>query len=397
MINMIENFFLGGDNSLIGTITSVLFFIFIIFYQKIMMLQTIWRAEKDLKKLDEYTKKAEGYVMQCISKKPDKKLRHDVSNFMNFFISTPVDVDPYGILNKIEHVMNQSERRFNYFVDTIAPKHNATEKANLKFGLIGALGVFQIYKIVRHLIITVKKNNNIQMAFILQMYLPLLLKMAKGNVKATQAFVKGIPIGDAIGPMVAASFKTEEGKEIAKEVIVSKETIEGKTVFVMKAKGPGASLGKLGKAVEEIRESESIEHIITVDAAGKMEGEITGSIAEGVGVMMGGVGVERSKIEEVALKHDLPLDGIAIKMGVMEASATLPEKVYKAQEHARDITKRLIKETKNGNILLLGVGNSCGVGNTKSTLKGLDVKLKPIWKKQKKELEEEEKKEKGWF
>ncbi|MCK5698256.1 MAG: DUF1512 family protein [Candidatus Aenigmarchaeota archaeon] len=197
--------------------------------------------------------------------------------------------------------------------------------------------------------------------------------------------------------MVAASFKTEEGKEIAKEVIVSKETIEGKTVFVMKAKGPGASLGKLGKAVEEIRESESIEHIITVDAAGKMEGEITGSIAEGVGVMMGGVGVERSKIEELALKHDLPLDGIAIKMGVMEASATLPEKVYKAQEHARDITKRLIKETKNGNILLLGVGNSCGVGNTKSTLKGLDVKLKPIWKKQKKELEEEEKKEKGWF
>ena len=396
MMTMIENFF-GGDNSLIGTITSVLFLLFIIFYQKIMMLQTIWRAEKDLKKLEEYTKKAEGYVMHCISKKPDKKLKHDISNFMNFFISTPVDVDPYGILNKIEHVMNQSERRFNYFVDTIAPKHTHTEKANLKFGLIGALGVFQIYKIVRHLIITVKKNNNIQMAFILQMYLPLLLKMAKGNVKATQAFVKGIPIGDAIGPMVASSFKTEGGEEIAKDVIVSKETIEGKTVFVMKAKGPGASLGKLGKAVEEIRERESIEHIITIDAAGKMEGEITGSIAEGVGVMMGGVGVERSKIEELALKHDLPLDGIAIKMGIMEASAPLPEKVYKSQELARDVVKRLIKETKNGNILLLGVGNSCGVGNTKTSLDGIDTKLKPIWKKQKKELEEEEKKEKGWF
>ncbi|MFH1127543.1 MAG: DUF1512 family protein [archaeon] len=393
---MFENI-LGGDNSLIGTITSIIFLLFIIFYQKIMVMQTLWRAEKDLKKLDEYTKKAEGYVLNSISKKPDKKLKHDISNFMNFFISTPVDIDPYGILNKIEHIMNQSERRFNYFVDTVAPKQNEVEKANIKFGLIGALGVYQIYKIVRHLIITVRKTNNIQMVLVLQMYMPLLLKMAKGNVKATQAFVKGIPIGDAIGPMIAASFMTTEGEEIAKDVLVSKEKIEGKTVFVMKAKGPGASLGKLGKAVEALREKENIDHIITVDAAGKMEGEETGSIAEGVGVMMGGVGVERSKIEEVALEHDLPLDGVAIKMGVMEASAPLPEKVFKAQVEARDIVKRLIKETKSKKIMLLGVGNSCGIGNTKESLKGLEEKLKPIWVKQKKEEEEEKKEESGFF
>ena len=393
---MIENF-LGGDNSLIGTITSVIFLLFIVFYQKIMVMQTLWRAEKDLKTLDEYTKKAEGYVLHNISKKPDKKLKNEISNFMNFFISTPVDVDPYGILNKIEHVMNQSERRFSYFVDSIAPSHGKTEKSNLKFGLIGALGVYQIYKIVRHLIITIKKTNNLQMVLILQMYMPLLLKMAKGNVKATHAFIKGIPIGDAVGPMIAASFKTKEGEEIAKDVVVSEETIEGKTVFVMKAKGPGASLGKLGKAVETLREREDINHIITIDAAGKLEGEVTGSIAEGVGVMMGGVGVERSKIEEVALKHDLPLDGVAIKMGIMEASAPLHEKVFKSQDKARDVAKRLIKETKSEKILLLGVGNSCGIGNTKSSLTGLEGKLKPIWKKQKEEEKEEEKKERGWF
>ncbi|MEA3344057.1 MAG: DUF1512 family protein [archaeon] len=393
---MMENF-LGGDNSLIGTITSIIFLLFIVFYQKIMIMQTLWRAEKDLKTLDEYTKKAEGYVLHNISKKPDKKLKNEISNFMNFFISTPVDVDPYGILNKIEHVMNQSERRFNYFVDSIAPSHGSTEKDNLKFGLIGALGVYQIYKIVRHLIITIKKTNNLQMVLILQMYMPLLLKMAKGNVKATHAFIKGIPIGDAIGPMIAASFKTKEGEEIAKDVVVSEETIEGKTVFVMKAKGPGASLGKLGKAVETLREREDIDHIITIDAAGKLEGEETGSIAEGVGVMMGGIGVERSKIEEVALKHDLPLDGVAIKMGIMEASSPLHEKVFKSQDKARDVTKRLIKETKSEKILLLGVGNSCGIGDTRSSLTGLDGKLKPIWKKQKQEEKEEEKKERGWF
>ncbi len=388
---------LGGDNSLIGTIISILFLLMFIFYQKIMVMQTVWKAEKDLKKLEEYNKKVEGYVMAAISKKPDKKLKHDVSNFMNFFISTPVDLDPYGIVNKIEHVMDESERRFNYFVDRIAPNHNEIEKSNLKFGLIGALGVHQIYKVVRHFIITVKKTNNIQMVLVLQMYLPMLLKMARGNVKATQAFVKGVPIGDAIGPIVAASFKTKEGEEIATNVVVSKEKIEGKIVFVMKAKGPGASLGKLGKAVEALRERESIEHIITVDAAGKLEGEETGEIAEGVGVMMGGVGVERSRIEEVALKHDLPMDGIAIKMSVMEASVALHEKVFKAKDRAAETVKRLVKETRNEKILLLGVGNSCGIGNTKDSLADLEKKLKPIWAKQKLEDKEEEKEEGGWF
>ena len=152
---------------------------------------------------------------------------------MNFFISSPVDLDPYGILKKIEMIMDQSEKRFNHFVDRLAPKMSAEEKANLKFGLIGALGVNQIYKVIRHYVITIKKTNNLQLAMVLQMSMPMLIKIAKANVKATQAFVDGTPIGDAIGPMVAASYKSKEGAEVSRDVIVSKEKVAGKNVFVM--------------------------------------------------------------------------------------------------------------------------------------------------------------------
>jgi len=362
-----------------------------------MIWQMTYKLEGDLKELDGYRKASEEYVLKKISDKPDAKQKNAVKNFMDFFIAPPVDLDPYGIVHKIEHIMDQSERRFSYFVESVAPKMNAVDKANLKFAIIGAMGVNQIYKVIRHYIIMTRKTNNLQYAMMLQMIMPMIMKVAKANTKATKAFADGIPIGDAIGPMVAASLKTKEGDEVAKEVVVSKESLAGSTVYVLKAKGPGSALGKLGKAVEALHKNEKIDHIITIDAAGKLEGEETGSIAEGVGVMMGGVGVERSQIEEVAVKYDIPTDGIAVKMSPDEASIPLKKEVFDAQEGVTKILERLVGETKKKHILIIGVGNTCGVGNTKASLKDLDEKLKPIWKAQKKEEEEEKKKEKGWF
>lgn len=386
--------FLTGDGSILSFVGFILFFYL---YPKLMFWQMVWKLETDMKEIDAYRQQSEKYVLGKISKNPDKRTKDAVSNFMNFFISPPVDIDPYGIMRKIEHILNESERRFSYFVDQVAPDMSKDERANLRFALIGAIGVNQIHKIIRHYIITIKKTNNLQYAMMLQMVMPQLVKLAKSNTKATKAFADGIPIGDAIGPIVTASIKTKDGDEVAKDIVVSKETFAGKAVFVMKAKGPGGALGKLGKATELIHNREKIDHIITIDAAGKLEGEETGSVAEGVGVMMGGVGVERSQIEEVAVKYDIPTDGIAIKMAPEEASIPLKKEVFDAEGKALEVLKRLVKETKKKRILIIGVGNTCGVGNTKASLKGLDTRLKPIWREQKKDDEEEKKKEKSWF
>ena len=389
--------FIGGDGGILGTLTTILFFLFLIYYQKILMLQTVWKAEKDLKVLEEYDKKAEGYIFKKLGKNATKKTKDSVKNFMDFFVSGPVDLDPYGIIGKIEHVMNRSEKRFQYFVDSVAPKATKEEKANIKFGIIGAIGVRQIYKIVRHLIISVKKNNNIQMVMLLQIYLPILSKMAKSQTKATKAFVEGVPIGDAIGPIVAASYMTKKATTPANDIVLTKEKIGKKEVFIMKADGPGSALGKIGVAVEKTVKKEKIDHIITVDAAGKLEGEKTGSIAEGVGVAMGGIGVERSKIEEIAVKLDIPMDGIVIKMSPDEASIPIKKNVFKALDNARAVVEKNLEESTSKKILLIGVGNTCGVGNSKKSLTGLETKLKPIWISQKKEKEEEKKKQSGWF
>lgn len=382
----------------IGSILSTILFIaFFIFYPRLYIAQMVWKLESDMEKLQAYAVKSEEAVLKKVSNKPDKKLKEAVSNFMNFFVSTPVDIDPYGIVRKLEHIMNESERRFNYFVEQIAPKMGNVEKSNLKFGLFGALGVNQIYKVIRHYVLTIKKTNNLQLAMILQMSMPMLMKIAKANVKATRAFLNGIPIGDAIGPMVASSFKTKDGDEIAREIVVSKERVAGKDIFVMKSKGPQAALGKVGHAVEALHKKYKIDHIITVDAAAKLEGEETGSLAEGVGIMMGGIGVERSQIEDVAVKYDIPVDGIVIKMSPMEASVPMPKKVYDALPHATEKVATLVKGTKSKKILLLGVGNTCGIGNQKTSLKGVDGKLKPFWRKQAENEKKAKEKKFKWF
>ncbi len=213
------------------------------------------------------------------------------------------------------------------------------------------------------------------------MSMPIITKMAKANARAVEAFAKGIPIGDGIGPLIASELKTKEGVEIAKGVVISREKINGRHVYVMKAKGPGAELGKIGEAVEKAIKKYKINHIITIDAAAKLEGERTGYVAEGVGVMMGGIGVERHHIEELAVKYNIPLDGIIIKMSPEEASIPMKRAIFNARYEAIDKLKENISTlSKDKRILVIGVGNTCGVGNTKEEIKFTSAILEKFWR-----------------
>jgi len=384
-----------GDS---GSLTTLLLILLIVLYPRLLLWQTVFLLESKLRELEEYSKASKNMVLRKISKQPGHKLRQMIDSFMSFFVIEPVSLDPYGVVKKLEHVLDESETRFERFVDKIAPAGaTAVDKANIKYGLMGALSVTQIYKLIRHHVILIKKTGNLQIALVLQMVMPILMKLAKAEVKATDAFIRGIPIGDAIGPLVAASFKTKAGKAVAKDVIVSEERIAGRKVWVMKANGPGGALGKLGQGVEHLVRKNKIDHIITIDAAGKLEGERTGEVAEGVGVAIGGPGVERYRIEEMAAKYDLPIDSILIKQAPEEAPAHLKKDIYDALETARESVARIVKESKRRRILVVGVGNTRGIGNTAKEVQGLDKKLKPIWAKQKEEEEEEKRRLKKFW
>src|SRR3989338_4352980 len=110
------------------------------YWQSLLKLETVANA------LTEMSLNAKKIVLKKIAKSPDARLKQQVNSFMEFFVIEPVNIDPYGIMKKIEHLVDLSERRFEGFVDKVAPKADEETQANLMMGLSWALTLHQIEK-----------------------------------------------------------------------------------------------------------------------------------------------------------------------------------------------------------------------------------------------------------
>lgn len=359
----------------------------------------LWRLDRSVRMLEGLTVNAKKIVIRKVSKKPSQKVKEAISNFLEFFMIEPISLDPYGIIRKLEHITTLSEKKFKYFAKNIAPNLDSEAQANLVMGLSGAISLNQVTKIVKHFVELVRKTKNLQYGMIIQMQLPLIERIAKALLKGTEALTNGWPIGDSTGSLVGAHLiGKSRTKEIEEDTLLARKKMKGKKVFVIKAKGPGGRLGKLGRAVEKLIKRQKIAKIITIDAAVKLEGEKTGSIAEGIGVAIGGIGVDRAYIEDIATKEEIPLDSVVIKMSQEEAIMPVRKEVLSSVPKVVKLVEENIAKTKQkGNIIVVGVGNCSGIGNDEKAAKQAEEEIKKIIKIVKKREEEEKKKEKGRF
>lgn len=381
----------GGD--LLSTIITFIFFlIVVIFGPRLMTTQTILKLEQEATELEGMAEKSKSYILKSISKKSNSKLKENVTNFLEFFAIEPVASDPYGLIKKIDHIVKNSNQRFTYFVNQIAPDFSEAKKRDIKNALEGAMMTHQVAKIVRHYLELIKKYKMFQLAMIIQMQLPLITRMAKASMHATHAFVDGIPIGDGIGPLTAANLMKENVKIFKEdEFSVAEANIAGRKVWVSKAEGPGASTGYPGKFLTKFFKNQKIDKIITVDAALKLEGEKTGLIAEGVGVAMGGNGVDRYEIEEISVKNNIPLDAVAIKVSEEDALMPMKKEVLDSVPKAIEAVKKaVLRANKNEKIMIMGVGNTCGIGNDINSV----VKTEELIRNHIKKMEESKKEKK---
>jgi hypothetical protein len=196
----------------------------------------------------------------------------------------------------------------------------------------------------------------------LQMILPMVMKEAEAYSSALKAFAYGQPIGDSVGPLIAAKLMHgAEVRKVPKDCVVASVPLEGRTALVLKAEGPGGNVGKPGEAIETVIEENQgkIGMVIL-----KLEGEAVGEVAEGIGSAIGGPGVDAFKIEEKVTKYKLPLYAVIIKEDVGDAVSPMRKEINDAVDVAIERVKAVIKErTKEGDkVLIVGVGNSIGVG-----------------------------------
>ena len=352
----------------------------------------VWRADRRLQSvmvnLDEYRSTAEDEFLEELQPDRTQRFEEKYDALKDFKLSPPTGIDPAGLVGKFENVLDASDSKFERFVKRNASTEDEDELADMQMAFRGVLGTHQVFKMLRHYRQLINKTQNFQLVSIVQFMVPIYTEIAEAQKDATRAFADGAPIGDAIGPLVAAQLIEDEPEEVAENIVHSEEEIMDTEVHIIKSDGPGARLGKYGDAIDKVAEENDLAAVITVDAAAKLEGEDTGAISEGAGVMMGGPGVEKSKIEDAAEKHGVPLEGIIVKQSPSEASKPMKKEIYNSWENAVDRVQRNLDEF-DGPVAVIGVGNTCGVGNKREDTSSVKSKLQPYWEEYEEEEEEE--------
>lgn len=358
--------FSDDSNPLLMLIWILPIIIFIFYGQRIQLQVTSGEIKKAIKKLDSYKIEARkeliDYVKQNMDTKEDPTKKID--RFLEYFTIMPVDMDPNGIVDKVRHTVRAREDYSRNHVKSMSPEIDEIRLSRVITLLEIATSLHMIYKIINHMFLTAKKQNNYPLILPLQMILPFIMEEAEAITKAIPAFKQGQPVGDGIGPMVIGKMMLDTKKELAAfQTVMSEKEYEDRKLFLLKAEGPGSTVGRPGDAVEDIVAKHKPDIIIMVDAALKMEGEDSATTAQGFGAAIGGIGTERFQIEDIATKNKIPIFAIVIKQSVKEAITLMSKDIANQADNVRNQIHEMIQEntTPGQSVLLIGVGNTIGV------------------------------------
>ena len=303
------------------------------------------------------------YVKQVVPQQ-DPTLRID--KFLEYFTIMPVDMDPAGLVRKVEHVMRTRDDRMRAEVRKICPGIDNYEVSKIENMLEAATALNMIYKVVRHFYLMGKRTTSVFVLVQLQMVMPLLLEEADALKKAIATFRQGQPIGDSIGPMVVGKMMLgKEKKLVAQETVYAQSEYKGRKIYLLKAEGPAGTVGRPGEAMQRLAGDLGVrlDAVIMIDAALKLEGERTGDVAEGIGAAIGGIGVEKYQIEEVATRLGVPVYAVIVKQSVLDAITIMRKEIADSFDRVTETVHAVIEDkTEEGqSVLVIGVGNTMGV------------------------------------
>ena len=362
-----ELFGTGGDsNPFMMLIWFLPILLFVFYGQRIQLIITSRDIKKDMAKLEQFRNDARNELIDYVKQKlsPNGDPTQKLDRFFDYFTIMPVDIDPNGIIPKIHHLVRSRDDTTRKQVKSMFSEINTLEVTKVQ-NLLEIVTTLQLlHKVVRHLFLTAKKQNNYPLILPLQMLLPFIMEQAEALKDAIPAFKKGQPIGDGIGPLVVGEMMLDTKKQNAEfETVYSESEFDGRKLILLKAEGPYATVGRPGEATESIVEKLKPDVIIMIDAALKLEGEDSGSVAQGFGAAIGGIGTDRFKIEAIAVKYDIPIFAIVVRQSVKEAITLMTKEISDQAENVKSQVYEMITDNSNPNqtVLVIGVGNTLGV------------------------------------
>ena len=360
-------FSMSDDTNPLMMLVWILPIILFVFYgQRIQLWVTSSELKKGIKKLASFRDVSRTELINYVNNNLNARDDHvkKIDKFLDYFTIMPVDMDPNGIVEKVRHTVRSREDFTREHVRSLSPEMSEIELTKVQTLLELASSLQMIHKIINHMFLTAKKQNNYPLILPLQMILPFIMEQAESMKDAIPAFKTGQPVGDGIGPMVVGKMMLNAEKEtLAFQTACTKSNYEDRTLYLLKAEGPGSTVGRPADALESIVSENKLDMIIMVDAALKMEGEDSASIAQGFGAAIGGIGTERFQIEAVASNADIPIFSIVVKQSVKEAITLMTKEIADTADDVRlQIYDMILENTVKGqSVAIIGVGNTAGV------------------------------------
>ena len=363
-----EQIFSTSDESdpLMMLVWIVPIIIFVFYGQQIQLLVTSGEIKKAIKKLDKFRSDSKTELIDYVKKNSDSGTdpTKKIEQFLDYFTIMPVDLDPNGIVDKVRHTVRSREDYTRNHVKLLLPNIDEIELSRVQTLLELASSLQMIHKIINHMFLTAKKQKNYPLILPLQMILPFIMEHAKAMNASIPAFKKGQPLGDGIGPMVVGKMMLNEDKQIISfQTALAKINYEQRKLFLVKAEGPGSTVGRPDDALQKIVDTDKIDAIIMIDAALKMEGEDSASIARGFGAAIGGIGTEKFQIEQIATQNKIPVFSIVVKQSVKEAITLMTKEIADQADNVRSqVNEMILENTIEGqSVVIIGVGNTAGV------------------------------------
>ena len=367
-LDILDEFFGTGDDSnpLMMLIWILPIILFVFYGQRIQLIITSGDIKKKLGQLEQFRNDSRSALIEYIKK--DLAVKDDITQkldrIFDYFTIMPIDIDPNGIIPKIHRLIRSREDTTRKQIQSLLSEIDTMEITKIQ-NLLEIVTYLQLlHRIVRHLFLTAKKQNNYPLILPLQMMLPFIMEQAEALKDAVPAFKLGQPIGDGIGPLVVGEMMLDTKKQKAEfETVYSESKFEGRKLILLKAEGPFATVGRPAEAAEFLVEKYKPNIIVMIDAALKLEGEDSGTVSQGFGAAIGGIGTDRFKIEELATKFDIPIFSVVVKQSVKEAITLMKKEIANQTENIKSQVHEIITDnTINGQtVLVIGVGNTLGV------------------------------------
>lgn len=240
----------GFDGEIKGFDPNSIFWLFIFYVLPLLIIFKVplflmnYNAKKFIESLQKDRDFAKAELIKELKSQGFENNGQRIDEMLEYFTINPVDLDPKGIVNKIDYLHSLQGQRMRQEIERFVPGAKKAERQNIESLLEIAATINVLFKVVRHLYLTAKKSKSIIWAMQTLMLKPFIEEIIEALKAAIPAIKRGNPIGDSIGPMVVAGFMKER-IPVALDTVysVGKGGGDRKLIFV-KAEGPGQYGGK---------------------------------------------------------------------------------------------------------------------------------------------------------